>query len=359
MESRHPVIVDDPRPLGSMAMIWRTFAPAATIGIFLLAAVTALYLGRSLLMPVTAALIVSLTLAPLVKWLARHGLSPWVSGTLLVLLTLVGVAGAITMMAAPVGEWIARAPEIGATVRQKLYVLDQPLAALQALRESLMPRGEGAVKVDPSDANFLLPLVTYLTPAVGELVIFIGVLTFSLIGQVEFRRHIVSLFASRDAKLRSLKIINDIEQNLTSYLTVITIINLALGVVVAAGAWAFGFPNPIVLGLLATMLNYVPYVGPGVMAVILFVIGLVTFPTLGYAILPPLCFVGLTTIEGHFITPAIMGRRLTLSPLTVFLTLAFWTWLWGPLGAFFAVPLAIIALVAFTHLVPANGKLPD
>jgi predicted PurR-regulated permease PerM len=100
-------------------------------------------------------------------------------------------------------------------------------------------------------------------------------------------------------------------------------------------------------------------VGPAVMALVLLGVGLVTFPTLGYAMLPPASFVVLTTLEGHLITPTILGRRLTLNPLAIFLALAFWTWLWGPMGAFLAVPLSIIALVISNHLFPSDdAKLP-
>jgi predicted PurR-regulated permease PerM len=356
---RYSLVVNDPQPLGSVTALWRMAASGATIGVFVLGVLAALYVGRSLLMPIAAALIISLTLAPLVRWASQHGIPSWLSGPVLVLILIAATAVAVTALAGPVGEWIARAPDIAETVRAKLYVLDQPLAALHALRESMLPKDAAAVKVDSASANLLVPLMTYLTPALGELIIFVGVLTFALIGQVEFHRRLVTLFATRDAKLRALRIVNDIEQNLASYLTVVTAINLALGAVVAAGAWAFGFPNPVLFGALAAVLNYVPYIGPAAMAIILFAVGLVSFPTLGYALVPPLCFVGLATLEGQFITPAIIGRRLTLSPLMVFLSLAFWTWLWGPLGAFLAVPLSLVALVTITHLVPANGRLPD
>jgi predicted PurR-regulated permease PerM len=104
----------------------------------------------------------------------------------------------------------------------------------------------------------------------------------------------------------------------------------------------------------------VPYVGPAVMVVILFGIGLVSFPSLGQALLAPAGLVALCTLEGHFITPTIIGRRITLNPLVVVLALAFWTWLWGPIGAFLAVPLSIIGLVVFSHLFPQEEvKLPD
>ena len=121
-----------------------------------------------------------------------------------------------------------------------------------------------------------------------------------------------------------------------------------------------GFPNPLIFGLLAALLNYVPYVGPAVMVIVLFGVGLVTFSSLGHAFIAPIGFIALTTTEGHFITPTIIGRRLTLNPLLVFLALAFWTWMWGPIGAFLAVPLSIIGLVIVNHLFPREDvQLPD
>jgi predicted PurR-regulated permease PerM len=140
----------------------------------------------------------------------------------------------------------------------------------------------------------------------------------------------------------------------------VTMINAALGVIVALGAWLLGLPNPAIFGLLAALLNYVPYVGPAVMVVVLFGVGLVTFPFLGQALLAPAGLLALTTMEGHFITPTIVGRRLTLNPLLVLLALAFWTWIWGPFGAFLATPLCIIGLVVFNHLFPTDdAKLPE
>jgi predicted PurR-regulated permease PerM len=110
---------------------------------------------------------------------------------------------------------------------------------------------------------------------------------------------------------------------------------------------------------LTAILNYIPYIGPACMVVILFGVGLVTFPTLGYALLPPASFVALTTIEGHILTPTILGHRLTLNPLIVFISIVFWAWLWGPIGAFLAVPLSLIGLVIANHVLPSDdAKLP-
>jgi predicted PurR-regulated permease PerM len=105
-------------------------------------------------------------------------------------------------------------------------------------------------------------------------------------------------------------------------------------VVVAIGAWLFGFPNPVILGLVALVLNYIPYIGPACTTVILLAVGLVTFPSLGYALVPAAAFVGVATIEGQFITPTVLGHRLTLNPLAVLLALAFWGLAVGSDGGF-------------------------
>ena len=203
-------------------------------------------------------------------------------------------------------------------------------------------------------------MVAFVTPAAGELLLFFGTLLFFLVGQIELRTSLVSLFGNRDTKLRFLKIMRDIERNLAGYLTVVTIINAALGTIVAIGTWLIGYPNPVIFGILAALLNYVPYVGPGIMVIVLFGVGLVSFPFIAHAAIAPIGFIVLTTMEGHLVTPTIVGRRLTLNPLLVLLALAFWTWMWGPFGAFLAVPLSIVGLVVFNHLFPAEEvKLPD
>jgi predicted PurR-regulated permease PerM len=118
-------------------------------------------------------------------------------------------------------------------------------------------------------------------------------------------------------------------------------------------------PNPAGLGALAATLNYLPYIGPVVMFAVLVVVGIVAFPTLSGAMAAPLLFVALTFLEGHFITPTIIGRRLELNALAVLLALAFWTWLWGPMGGFLSAPLLIVALILKEHLMPVDSpQLP-
>lgn len=357
-EPRHALVISDPQPVGSVRAIWASAGQAANIGIFLILFGGVLYVGGEILLPILIATMVSLTLAPLIKAGSRHGISPWISGLLIVILTVGALALAATALAGPVSEWIGRAPQIGATIKQKLAVLEPPLAALRELQTSLF--GGGASTPAAAGSNVVLPVVAFVTPAAGELLLLFGTLLFLLVGQIGLRNRLVLMFSNQESRLRFLRIVNDIEKNLAGYLAVVTMINAALGSIVALGAWLIGLPDPAIFGLLAALLNYVPYVGPAIMMVTMFGVGLVTFPSLGHALIAPAGLLGLCTLEGHFITPAIVGRRITLNPLLVLLSLAFWTWMWGPIGAFLAAPLAIVGLVVFSHLFPHEDvKLPD
>jgi predicted PurR-regulated permease PerM len=355
-EASDPNVTPDIPPRSADA-IWAALAHMATFGIFVILFGAVLYLGRAILLPIFAAGVVALTLAPLVKAAGRRGISPWITAILVVVVAVGALSLAVTAMAGPVSEWVGRAPEIWTNIKEKFAVLEQPIAAARQLQTALFGSSAGS---EISAPNVVLPVVAFATPAAGELLLFFGTLFFFLAGQLELRARFVTLFTERESKLRFLRIMNDIEKHLTGYLVVVSIINATLGVIVGIGAFLLGFPNPAFFGLATAVLNYIPYVGPALMVVILFGVGLVTFPSLGHALLAPLGFVALATAEGHFITPTIVGRRITLNPLLVFLALAFWTWLWGPIGAFLAAPLSIVGVVVFNHLFPQDDvKLPD
>jgi predicted PurR-regulated permease PerM len=358
-KARQTLIISDPLPVDSANSVWASAGHGALIGIFLLLFGVVLYLGRAILLPILAAAVLALTLAPIVKAARRVGIPTWATAFFILLFGFGALSLGAMALAKPVSEWIARAPEIGTSIRQKLAVLDQPLAALHDLQTSLFGDSAG-LNVSKPASDLVLPLVAFVTPAAGELVLFFTTLLFFLVGQIELRNQAVTLFGSQDAKLRFLKIMRDIERNLAGYLTVVTIVNIGVATIVSIGAWLIGFPNPLIFGLLAGLFNYVPYIGPAIMVVVLFGVGLVTFPSLAQALIAPFGLIALTTLEGHLITPTIIGHRLTLNPLLVFLALAFWTWMWGPMGALLATPFSIIGLVVVNHLFPGDEvDLPE
>ncbi len=310
-------------------------------------------LARSVLLPIVSAFVVTMMLGPLSARAERHRVPSVVSAIVLWLLVIGVCYGAIALLSAPAVTWIGKAPDIGRSIQEKLHVLDQPLAALQDLRDKLLPSdSKGGLGVDIM--TFIQPAVSIVTPAIGQTFIFFGSLFFMLLGRARIRRVLVAFFDERDARLRMLKIMNDIEHNLTGYLSVVALINVGVGICGGIAAWAAGLPDPAAWAVLGFILNFIPYIGALIMEVAMFMVGLVTFPTVTQALVAPLLFLACATLEGHFITPGVMGRRLTLNPLTVFLSLVFWTWLWGPVGAFLAVPLLIMALVVVDHLFPED-----
>jgi predicted PurR-regulated permease PerM len=158
-----------------------------------------------------------------------------------------------------------------------------------------------------------------------------------------------------------LRILNAIEEQLGGYLLTVTMINFGVGAATGIICAVTGMPTPAGLGALAATLNFLPIIGPVAMFLILTLVGVVAFSTIGAGLIAPLAFVGLTFLEGHFITPTIIGRRLELNALAVFMALAFWTWLWGPVGGFLSSPLLIVALILKEHLWPtvAPNLPPD
>ncbi len=364
LERRPTPDVRNPTPFDTPERFWRAMAQAATMLMAVLLFGICLYFARALLLPILCAVVVGMTLGPILGYASRHRIPAWLVASATVLL-LIGILNlAIVTLAQPVADQVARLPEVGAAIKDKLHIIDRPIVALRELQSALGLETSSST-LSGAPGRLIEGVVTVVTPAAVQfliqVVLFFGTLFFFIAGRTGFRRYVVTWFTSRDARLRTLKILNDIEENLSGYLIVVTAINLALGIVTAIAAYFLGLPAPLLWGALAFGLNYIPYVGPAIMYILLFVIGLLTYPTLLGALLPPAIFMVATLIEGQFITPAIVGRRvLNLNPLAIFLSIAFWAWLWGPIGAFLATPILIVARVALDHLYPRRtAELPE
>jgi predicted PurR-regulated permease PerM len=345
----------DPLPLAEVSNLWRVAAQAATIGMFAIAWIAALYFARPILLPATTAVVIGLMLGPLSSRADRAGVPVLVTAIVLWIVVVLAFYALIMLLGAPIVDWLGKAPEIGANIKEKLHVLDRPLAAIDGLRQALMPKGKEDQGVGIDILSMVQPTLLFITPAIGQMVIFFGTLFFFLLGRLQLRHVLVVFFDKREARLRMLKIMNDVEHNLTSYLSVVAIINSVVGLAAGLIAYFTGLPNPVAWGVLGFILNFIPYIGALIMELILLALGLVTFPTLSHALIAPALYLAFSTLEGHFITPGIMGRRLTLNPLVVFLSLVFWTWLWGPIGAFLAVPILIVLLVIVSHVFPKSS----
>ena len=331
-------------------VFWRHMAHLATVGLFLIGFGVILDLARFVLLPIASAIVIGTMLTPLARLAAKMRIPAWLFATAVIGFLFGLLQLATVLIYAPIIEWIGRAPEFAETLKAKLELFNQGLAALRDLQAALTKGGGGDAGLRLDIASVAQPLLAFLTPALGELMLFFATLFFYLLGRVDLRKNLILLFDDQEDRLSAIRILNDVEQNLTRYIGTVSVINLAIGAITAIGAWLIGFRDPVLLGALAFLFNYIPYVGPAVIVLILFGVGLISFPSLAHAALAPALFIGLTTIEGHFVTPKIVGMRLALNPLAVFLCLAFWTWLWGPVGAFLSVPFLILGLVIGNHM---------
>jgi predicted PurR-regulated permease PerM len=329
---------------------WLRMSQFATVGLFVIAVLWAAYVAQPVVVPVVLAWTIATIVLPVVKWLQDHGVPRVVAvvGVALALIAL--IVTLLGLLSTPVAYWLGRASELGALMRQKLEMMTQPLAMLDEVRKALnaitLGSGDGGIKVETQSGTLLTTIVGVLTPAVSQFILFIGALIFYLVYQKRIRTTAVFFVRDREARLTTLRTLSDIDSNMTIYFGTFTVVNLCLGVVTAALTWFVGLPNPLLWGVLAAVLNYVPYIGPAIVTATLGVAGLLAFPTLGEAAVAPLVYIAIVTVEGQFVTPSVIGRRLTLNPFAVFLAIAFCTWLWGPIGAFLAVPLLMAVTVA-------------
>jgi predicted PurR-regulated permease PerM len=330
---------------------WQRASQVALIGLFVIALVWVLYAAQHVIVPVLLAWAIATIVLPLVKRMQEYGVPRVVAALVMTFLFLALIAVLILLLSAPLTYWLGRATYIGALLREKLETFTQPLALFEEMRKGLNAIGSGspALKVEPQSTSLVATILSVVTPAISQFVLFIGALVFYLIYRQKLRNALVFLLRDRDARLTTLKTLNDIDDNMSTYFGTFTLVNLGLGAVTAMITWLCGLPNPLLWGVLAAVLNYIPYIGPAIVIGTLSVVGLLVHPTLGEAALAPLLFVAVVTVEGQFLTPTIMGRRLELNPFAVFLSIAFCTWMWGPLGAFLAVPVLMALSVSLEH----------
>ncbi|MDG4897030.1 AI-2E family transporter [Mesorhizobium sp. WSM4976] len=324
------------------------------IGIFILMTAAALYFARAFFMPVMLAFLLALTLTPIVRFLRKHGIPEVVSATLLVLLSIFIFAAAGYLLSGPVIELINNSYSIGQQLTERLAPFKRPLERmmdlahqLEALTETSQEPGLQRVAVAPS--GILSTAASNILEAGTAITIVFVLSLFLLASGTLFYEKIVQSFASMTQKKRALRIVYDVESEISHYLLTVSIINVSLGTVIGLGLWGLGMPNPLVWGAMAALLNFLPYVGALMTILIVAVIALISFDTIAYALLAPAFVVLCDIVEGQFVTPMVVGRRLEINAVAIFIAIAFWSWLWGFVGALMAVPMLVVIKVFCDH----------
>jgi predicted PurR-regulated permease PerM len=330
----------------------------ALVALLIICVVAVLWAAKAFFLPVVMAFVVGTMLSPLANFLERHRI-PRAFGAVLIVTTVgAGAALMIGLISSPLMEWSSHLPELASRLKEKLHIFDRPLALWQDL-QAMMGASDTLTSFQMPKFDWVQPTIEFLSPTFTEFLLFFATLLLFIASWKDLRRALIMTFGDHEARLRTLRILNEIEVHLGSYLLTVTMINAGVGIATGIMCAITHMPNPAGLGALAATLNFIPIIGPVAMFVILAIVGTIALPTIGAAVMAPMAFVGIAFMEGHFITPTIIGRRLALNALAVFLGLAFWTWLWGPMGAFLSSPILIVALILKEHLMPVTSpQLP-
>lgn len=326
----------------------------AVIGIFVILSMYALYFGREFFMPVVLAFLFALTLTPIVRFLRKRGVPSPLSATLLVVASagLVGLGG--YLLSGPVMEMVDDAPSIGYRLTERIEELRSPYDRLTDITRQIddvtdTTAEAGVVKVSVQQPGILSQAAgTMLSGATNVAIVFVLSL-FLLASGTMFYEKIVQSFSTLSDKKRALRVVYDVEREVSRYLFTVTLINVVLGMAVAAGLWAIGMPTPLLWGVMATLFNFLPYIGPLATILVVAIMSIVSFDSLGYALLAPAFVIFCQVLEGQILTPLIVGRRLELNAVAIFIAVAFWSWLWGFIGALLAVPLLVVIKVFCDH----------
>ncbi|RYE30099.1 MAG: AI-2E family transporter [Hyphomicrobiales bacterium] len=315
----------------------------AIVGIFVILATASLALTKVIAMPVVAGVIFGLVLGPLVDVLARRRIPQHAAAALVVLLFLGLLFGAIAILAVPVAGWSDQAPAMMAALKGKLAGV---FAFMDEFKRGIASiTGKGA-ELSVSQGNPIFDIAMTSSTAAGGLLIFVATIYFWLATRRHLKARVLRLCLGRGARRSAGSFFEEIESRVARYFALVTTINFAMGVLTMAIAWLAGLPFPVFWGALAFLLNYLAFIGPMIVAIMLLAGALLDAPSLVAALWPATAYYVLHLIEGNAVTPIFVGNRLTISPFLVFVAFIFWLWLWGPVGAVLSTPIVIVVMVA-------------
>jgi predicted PurR-regulated permease PerM len=282
------------------------------------------------------------------RFLEKFRLPRSIAALLLILGVFTVIVAIGAALSSQAGGWIAKAPEGFARIEERLYYLARPLQTLQTFLRQFDGNGSGG---GPSITETLIGGTQHFASGFFETLL---ILYFLLISGDTFLRRLVEIVPSFRDKRRVVEMSQQVEDNISAYLVTITLMNAAVGVATGIAMWATGVGDPLLWGVVAFALNYVPIMGPALGLVIFVAVGLLTIDPFWQALLPAGLYMLIHLVEGETVTPMLLARRFTLNPVLVIISLIFWFWMWGVPGAILAVPMLAIAKIVCDGVKPLN-----
>jgi predicted PurR-regulated permease PerM len=326
----------------------------AITGLFVLAVLYTLYFARAFLLPIAIAVLLDFLLSPILRTLKRARIPEPVGAALVILALLGALGGAAYTLADPAREWMSKAPQSIAKVQGRLRELRRPVEQVTRTAEQVEAATE-VTKSGPPEVVVRGPRLsqqlfgTTQSLLVGALEAII-LLYFLLAAGDLFLQKLIKVLPQFGDKKTAVAIARETEASISTYLLTVALVNVGLGIVVTVVMLLIGMPNAVLWGALAGLAEFIPYLGATVMLALLTMAGLVTFPDVGHALAVPGSYLAVNLLQANFVSPAVLGRRLTLNPVAILVGLGFWWWIWGVGGAFVAVPLLATFKIFCDHI---------
>ena len=343
-----------------------TAAKAIPVQIVLavLGTIAFLYFARPVILPIFLAGVAGMALKPLIRGLSFGHIPPAISSAIVLCLLVAAIGIGFFQLGRPAMTWINDAPAHMTQLRQRVQRMFPRVARFNQAAEAVNNLGateEEQKKVTTVElrtsrvpSTFINWTGTFLA-GVGETLVLLYLLLAS--GDL-FLQKLVHVMPTFREKKSAVEISHEIQQNISNYLFSVSLINIGLGVVVSGGLCWLGVPNAIMWGMLVAVLNFVPYFGPVAGIILLAAVGLLTFDTLWKGLLPPAWYLLFHLLEANLVTPVLLGRRFTLNPVVIFVSLIFWTWLWGVPGALLSVPI-LVSIKVVCDRVPSLSHVSE
>lgn len=324
---------------------------AASVVLCILGTIAFLYFARPVILPIVVACIMSMALKPLIRRLSSHGIpASFSAASVLIVLVAAIVAGSF-QLGRPALTWMNEAPQHMTELRRRVQVL---FPHLKNLGEATAAVGDlGATQTEKEEQQRQAPTVdvkdrhgtesildwtgTFLVGA-GETLVLAYLL---LASGDQFMQKLIRVMPTLRDKKRAVDICREVQQNISNYLFSVSMINIGLGAAVGAGLWLMGVDHAPMWGVVVAVLNFVPYFGPVAGILLLAAVGLLNFDHLWQSLIPPGWYLLLHVLEASLVTPILLGRRFMINPAVIFISLIFWTWLWGVPGALLSVPILV------------------
>lgn len=328
---------------------------AMLTGIFVLLLLIVLTYAKTLFIPIVFAAVLNLLFSPLVRRLKRYRVPTTVASLLIVLGLFFGFGSLLKTSIDPAMQWVAKFPDSVEKIQRHIGGVASPMRDVTLAAEAVEKISAGAETSGKPKAEKVVvatqtpqeKLAVYFQSFFGMTMATLVLLFFMLANGDSFIPKLMELADGGKERRKLLTLSRRLEHDVSRYLVLVTVINSCLGVLVGLIMWGLGMPTPVLWGVMAMLLNFLPYVGPMGLGALLLAAGLISFDSFWPSILPAVCYLALTSIEGQLITPLVQGVGLKLSPVMIIIFLMAWGWMWGLPGIILAVPiLAILKIFA-------------